>query len=66
MKEYYPIQSLDKIESDSLAVKEAQAYLKKRAEMYSQSIDIFLSLIDEVTRENLESEIYLIKTVRIF
>ena len=46
MKDYYPIQSLDKIESESIIVREAQAYLKKRAEMYSQSIDVKLKILE--------------------
>ena len=63
MKDFYPIQCLDGIKSDSYIVREALAYLKKRSEMFSQSIDIFLSLMSEITLEKLEFELYKGKSV---
>ena len=66
MKDFYPVQWLDSIKSNAPIVREALAYLKKRSEMFSESLEIFLSLMNDITYEKLEYELYHGKSVRIF
>lgn len=63
MKEYYPINCLEGISGDSLIVKEAHAYLKKRSEMYSDSLKIFLGLMDQIKYDDFINEMYTGKSV---
>jgi hypothetical protein len=58
-KEYYPVDCMKGMGvNSSLRIKEAQAYLNKRAEMYSESLDLFLYLIEQLTYENIELEVF--------
>lgn len=58
MKDYYPMDSLDEVEDDSLIIKEAKAYLKKRSEMYADSLRIFLHLMEQLSYDNIKLELF--------
>ena len=58
-KEYYSVDCLKSIvESSSLMHKEAQAYLLKRAEMYENSLKIFLDLWKQVDEKSIRYGIH--------
>jgi len=58
-KEYYPLEWLDNTKkTSSTLIKEAQGYLKKRAGMYTQAINIFLELLKQCDKDSIEWEIY--------
>lgn len=57
-KDYYPIECLKGIQAgSSLLLKEAQAYLKKRAGMYKEAITIFLDLLKQIDKDMISTEI---------
>jgi len=58
MKDYYPIDTLDGIKDNSLIVTEARAYLKKRSEMFSESLKLFLPLMEQLSLESIELDAF--------
>lgn len=58
MKEYYPLDCLDEADDSSIIVKEAKAYLWKRSGELQQSLSTFLLLLNHLSIENIEYELW--------
>ena len=64
IKDYYPIDCLDDVKDDNVIIREARAYLHKRCGDIKNSLNIFLSLIEEISYEDIKHEFLYAENVR--